>query len=228
MRRFLVTALLGFVLLSCTGQQPTVNAAQTLKDGAAAMAQLKTVSATVKLTKGTVSLQGFTLVSARTSVQLPADSDTVYTVKQKDVTFGIHVVISAGHVYLQLPFLKFQEVTGPQAAEFPDMAKLFDQTTGLPAIIPAGTNPQYVTTEQVDGRSSYQITTGYTAEQIHGLLTALNSSGPVSARIWVDTSNHLIRKAVLSGAFGDGGKEADVEVDMTGFNAPITISSPTP
>lgn len=223
-----MTALLGLALLSCGGQQPTVDASQTLKDGAAAMAQLKTVSATVKLTKGTVSLQGFTLVSARTSVQLPADSDTVYTVKQQDATFGIQVVISAGHVYLHLPFSKFQEVTGAQAAEFPDMAKLFDQTTGLPAIIPAGTNPQYVTTEQVDGRSSYRITTAYTAEQIHGLLTALNSSGPVNARIWVDTSNHLIHKAVLSGAFGDGGKAADVEVDMTGFNAPVTISSPTP
>ena len=30
------------------------------------------------------------------------------------------------------------------------------------------------------------------------------------------------------GAFGDGGKEAAVEVDITGFDTAISISSPTP
>jgi hypothetical protein len=228
MRRGLLAALLGFLVLSCSGQQPTVDAAQQLRAGATALAQLKTVSATLKLTKGTVSIQGFTLVSARTTVSLPNDSDTSYTVKQQGITFGIQVIISAGHVYLRLPLTSFQELTGAQAAAFPDMAKLFDPTTGLPAIIPAGSSPTYVSTDQVDGKSSYQITTGYTADQVHGLLAALSSTGPVGAKIWVDTSDHLIHKAVLSGAFGDGGKEADVEVDMSGFNAPITISSPTP
>ena len=35
-------------------------------------------------------------------------------------------------------------------------------------------------------------------------------------------------KAVLDGAFGDGGKEAIVEVDITGFNTAVAITSPTP
>jgi hypothetical protein len=36
----------------------------------------------------------------------------------------------------------------------------------------------------------------------------------------------MIRRAVLGGPFGDGGKEASVEVDMTGFNSPVVITSP--
>lgn len=199
-----------------------------LRDSAAAMAQLQTVSATLKLTKGTISIQGFALVTARTAVRLPADSDTTYTVKEQDVSFSIEVVIASGHVYLHLPLSTFREVTGAEASAFPDMARLFDPATGLPAVIPAGASPKYVSTDQVGGTSAYQVSTSYTPAQIRGLLSELNSSGPVAARVWVGVSDHLIRKAVLDGAFGDGGKEAAVEVDITGFNAAVTITSPTP
>jgi LppX/LprAFG-like lipoprotein len=192
------------------------------------MSELQTVSATLKLTKGTVSIQGFALVTARTAVRLPTDSDTTYTVKEQDVSFSLEVVISSGHVYVHLPLSTFREVTGAEASAFPDMARLFDPATGLPAVIPAGVSPKYVSTDQVGGTSAYQVSTSYTPAQIRGLLSELNSSGPVSARVWVGVSDHLIRKAVLDGAFGDGGKEAAVEVDITGFNAAVTISSPTP
>jgi hypothetical protein len=227
MKRFLGLTVAALVLAACGGESPP-DAAKVLRDGATAMAKLSTVSATLKLTKGVISIQGFTLVTAKTAVRLPADSDTVYTVKEKDVTIGLEVVISGGHVYLHVPFSPFQEVRGAQAAAFPDMAKLFDPTTGLPAVIPAGSKPQYVSTDQVDSKSAYQVSTTYTPAQVRGLLSELNSSGPVSARVWVDTSSRLIRKAVLAGAFGDNGTDASVEVDITGFNSPVVITSPSP
>ena len=192
------------------------------------MAALNTVSATVKLTKGTITVQGFTLVSARTAVRLPADSDTTYKVKEQDVTFSIQVVITGGRVYVLLPFVPFQEMTGAAAAEFPDMAKLFDAGTGLPAVIPTGDRPRYESTDKVDGKDADQVATTYTPEQVHSLLSKLSSSGPVAARVWVDVNDHLIRKAVLDGAFGDGGTEAAVEVDISGFNGAVAITSPTP
>ena len=225
MNRIVGAALVAMLLSACGGGEQ-VDAAKVLRDGAAAMGKLKTVDATLKLTKGSVTLQGFTLVSARTAVRLPADSDTTYTVKQQGVTIGLEVVISGGHVYLRLPFSPLQEVTGPEAAAFPDMAKLFDSSSGLPAVIPEGLSPKYVSTDQVAGKSAYQISTTYTADQVRGLLAELNSTGPVDARVWVDTSNHLIHKALLTGAFGDGGLQATVEVDITGFDSAVIIPSP--
>ncbi len=226
MRRTLGAAVVALLVSACgVGEQ--VDAAKVLRDGAVAMSKLKTVSATLKLTKGTVSLQGFSLVSARTAVRLPADSDTIYTVKQQGVTIGLEVVIAGGHVYLHVPFSNLQEVTGPEAAAFPDMAKLFDSRTGLPAVIPAGSSPKYVSTDQVAGASAYQVSTTYTPEQVRDLLAQLNSSSPVAARVWVDTTNHLIRKAVLTGAFGDGGLDAAVQVDISGFDSAVTITSPS-
>jgi hypothetical protein len=231
-RRVLAAALVAAAAISCGGggssAPPSVDAAKVLRDGAAAMAQWKTASATLKLTKGTVSLQGFSLVKAVTAVRMPSDSDTTYTVKEQDVSFSLQVVIASGRVYLQLPFQSLVEAPPSQAAAFPDMAKLFDPTTGLPAVIPAGANPRYVSTDQVGGVAAYQVATSYSADQIRGLLPALNSNGPVAARIWVGVSDHQIGKAALDGTFGDGGKDAAVEVDITAFDAPVTITSPPP
>ena len=229
MRRALIAWAGVLVLGACSGGGPApVDAARALQDGANAMAQLNTVSATLKFTKGAITFQGFTLVSARASVQLPGDSDTVYTVKEQDISISLEVVISAGHVYLHVPFSTYREVTGADAKLLPDLARLFDHSTGLPAMLPQGVKPAYVSTDQVDGHAAYQIRTSYTADQVNTLLPQLTASAPVDARIWVDASDHLIRKAVLDGPFGDGGKDAALEVDISGFNAPVSISSPTP
>jgi len=225
--KHLIALLATAVVCACTSGQ-NVNAAQVLKDGGAAMGRLTSANATLKLTKGTITIQTFKLVSAKTSVRLPSESDTIYTVKEEDVSFGLEVVIVPGHVYLHVPFSHFQEVTGSDAQAFPDMAKMFDPTTGLPAVIPQGTNPKYVSTDQVDGKDCYQIATTYTAAQVHGLISELDSSGPVDAHVWVGTDDHLIRKAVLKGAFGDNGTDATVEVSISAFNGPVVIASPTP
>ena len=227
MRHTLAVAA-AIAIVACSGNQPSGDPAKILRDSATAMAALKTATATLKVTKGAISIQGFALTSAKTSVRMPSDSDTVYTVKQQDISFALQVVIASGHVYLHIPFSQFREVTGPEAAAFPNMAKLFDPATGLPAVIPAGTNKKYVGSEQLDGRTVDHVSATYSADQVRGLLAELNSSSPVSANIWVSTSDHLIRKAVLDGKFGDGGKEAVVEVDISNFNATVTISSPTP
>ncbi len=228
MRRRLVALLALALIACCGGSQPQVDPAQSLRDAAAAMAALKTVSATLSFTKGAITFQGFTLVRAKTSVRLPGASDTTYTVKQQDLSISLEVVILGGHVYLHLPFSTFQELTGAQAAAIPDLAKLFDPSTGLPAVIPAGRNPKYLTAEKVDGVDSQKIGATYSADQVHSLLAQLSSNVDVNATVWVGASDHLIRKAVLDGAFGDGGKEAAVEVDISGFNAAVSITPPSP
>lgn len=192
------------------------------------MAKLTTVSATLKFTKGNISFQGYVLVSAKATVRLPSESDTIYTVRYQDVLIGLEVVISGGHVYLRPPFSGFTEVTGANASAIPDVAKLFNLQTGLPAIVPAGQNPKYIGVEQVANVDSYKVAATYSAAQIEGLLPQLKSSGDVAATVWVGGSDHLIRKATLAGPFGDGGAASTVEVDLSGFDAAVTIASPTP
>jgi hypothetical protein len=228
MKRGLVILMALALVAGCGGSQPVVDPARTLRDAAAAMAKLNTVKADLKFTKGAISFQGFTLVGAKTSVRLPGDSDTIYTVKQQDLAISLEVVIAGGHVYLHLPFSTYQELQGSQAAAIPDLAKLFDPATGLPAIIPAGRNLSYAGTESVGGIDEQKIDATYSADQLQSMFAQLSSSVDVKAQIWAGASDHLIRKAVLDGAFGDGGKEASVEVDISGFNSTVNITPPPP
>ena len=221
----MATLAAALVAGACTiGEQPP-DPSQVLTKAAKALAGVRSVSANIKFTKAPITFQGFALASAKTSVQLPeSNSDTQYTVKQGDISIGIQVVISDA-TYLRLPFSNFQKLTPAQAAQVPDISKLFK---GLPAIIPNGTSTRYVSTETLNGHDTYKITTVYSADQVHSLLDQLNSDGPVNATIWADKSSSQIWKAVLDGPFGDGGKEANVEVVITQTNGTVSISSPTP
>jgi hypothetical protein len=212
---------------ACGGLQAE-DPGQVLRDAGAAMVKLNTVSATLKFTKGSVSFQGYVLTSATAAVRLPTDSDTVYKVKYQDLLIGLEVVIIGGHVFLRPPFSGFTEVTGKTASEVPDLAKLFDAKTGLPAMIPAGHSPTSLGTEKVADVDSYKVGATYTADQIAKLLPQLSSTGDVAATIWVGGSDHLIRKAVLSGPFGEGGLDSSVEIDLSAFNGTVAIASPTP
>ncbi|HEX9561659.1 MAG TPA: LppX_LprAFG lipoprotein [Candidatus Dormibacteraeota bacterium] len=214
------------ILLAACGNSPPEDPAVALRGGGAAMAKLKTVHANLKFTKGTVTFRGFALVAARAAVRLPGDSDATYTVRQQDVQIALEVIIAGGHVFLHLPFSGYNELTGADAADIPDLAKLFDAKTGLPAVIPAGRNPKNLGAEKVDEVDSNKVEATYDASQIQSMLPQLKSSGDVDALFWIGGSDHLIRKAVLSGLFGDNGTPSSVEVDLSGFNGSITIPTP--
>ncbi len=213
------------LLTGCGGLQPE-DPGLALKQGASAIAGLKTVTATLKVTKGTISFQGFALVSATAAIRLPDVSDTVYLVREQDLQIGLEVVIIEGHVFLKPPLLRFEPLTAEQATDIPDLARLFDTQTGLPAVIPQGRNPKYLGAETIDNVDSHRVEATYTGEQVKGMLAQLSAQGDVDAVIWVGGSDHYIRKAVLTGKFGDNGGDATVEVDLKGFNGSVTIASP--
>jgi hypothetical protein len=225
----LAAAMLAVIsLAACGGGMQPVDPGQALRAAAVAMAKLKTTNADLKFSQGAITFQGFTLARAKASVRLPSDSDTTYTVKQQDLAFSIEVVITGGHVYLLLPLSPWSQMTAAQAVAIPDVAKLFDLNTGLPAVLPAGRNLKYVAIDKVDDVDSYKIDATYSAEQVHGMLPQLTSTGEVNAVIWVGGSDHLIRKAILTGPFGDNGVTSRVEVDLSAFNSAVAITSPSP
>lgn len=221
------SALAACLVLACAcgGLQPE-DPGLALKQGASATGHLKTVTATLKVTKGKITFQGFALVSATAAIRLPDQSDTLYLVRQQDVQIGLEVVIIDGHAFLKPPLLRFEPLSAAQAADIPDLARLFDPGTGLPAVIPQGSKPKYLGAEAVDDVDSHKVEATYSADLVRGMLPQLSSQGDVDAVVWVGGSDHYIRKAVLSGAFGDGGTEATVEVDLKGFDGAVTIASP--
>src|ERR1700736_1722884 len=142
-------AVVALMLLTaaCSGpgaSQP--NPSQVLRDAGRAMSTVKSLKADVKFGPG-VTLQGLTLTAASSSVQLPDQSDTTFKVKQGDFLVDVRVVTSGGHVYLRLPFSRFTELSDTQAAEIPNLARLFDARSGLSSVLAAGKSPSYQGTE---------------------------------------------------------------------------------
>ena len=220
--------LAGFVL-ACSGPgSPAPDPTTVLRQAGQAMASLHSVSADVTFGAG-ISLQGLTLSSATTKVQVPGQSDTVIKVKQGDFLVDVRVVTTGGHTYLRLPFSQFTEVTADEAREVPDLSQLFDPKSGLPAALSAGTGTRYVGTQQIAGVDTDEVTTTYTADRVGALLGgAVKPAGEVQATIWVGRSDHYVRRVVLSGPLLTAGKDVKVQVDLHDFNQPVTIATPSP
>ena len=229
-KRFPAAATAAFVALvlfaACSGpgaSQP--DPARVLRDSGRAMAGIKSVKADARFGPG-VTLQGLTLTAASSSVQLPDQSDTTFKVKQGDFLVDVRVVTSGGHVYLRLPFSRFTELSDTQAAEIPNLARLFDARSGLSSVLAAGKSPSYQGTEKVGDADCDKITTSYTATQV-GQLLGITPAGPVNATIWAAQSDHMVRRVTLAGPLLQAGKNVQVQVDLHDFNRPVAITTPT-
>src|SRR3979411_1804620 len=165
-------AVMGMLLMlaACSGPGASPpDPARVLRDAGRAMAGIKSVKADARFGPG-VTLQGLTLTTASSSVQLPDQSDTTFKVKQGDFLVDVRVVTSGGHVYLRLPFSHFTELSEAQAAALPNLERLFEPGAGLPAVLAAGKNPAYQASEQIGDTDSDKVAATYSAAQIGQLL----------------------------------------------------------
>jgi LppX/LprAFG-like lipoprotein len=230
MRRLLCALLLVASCLSACGfgasppDGPSVLAA-----AGRALASVRTVSADVKFGPGIV-LQGLTLSSASSKIALPSDSDTTFKVRQGDFLVDVRFLTVGGQAYLQLPFSKFSALSPAQAAEVPNLAGLFDATRGLPAVLPRGQGATWQASEKVGGVDCDRVAATYTPEQVGQVLAASGArpAGSVRAVLWVASGDHLLRRLLLTGPLLEAGKDISVDITLHDYNAPVSITPPTP
>lgn len=215
-----------FLIASCSvGGSPTTDPAQELKSAGAALGKIKSGAVDLKFGPG-AALFGFELVSATAKVKLPSDTDATIKAKQQDSLLEIQVIAVGGEVYLRLPFIGFQQASAQEAAGLPSVGSVFNATKGLPAVLPNGKNPKLVGTETVSGTDCWKITTTFTADQITNAVQPLQPTGDIPATLWIGRSDHLLRKAVLSGHLFDATKDTTLEVRLHDFNADFNIVKP--
>ncbi|HZU15156.1 MAG TPA: LppX_LprAFG lipoprotein [Candidatus Dormibacteraeota bacterium] len=223
----LAAMLAVLVLAGCSGPATsTPNPVQVLRAAGQALAGLHTLSADLSFGPGIV-VQDLRLSSASSRIRLPDASDTTFKVQQGDFLVDLRVITLGGRVFVRLPFSTFTELPASEASRLPDVSRLFDPRTGLPALLPRGTHPRYLGTARVGGQDCDEVSAGYAAAQLAGLLGGIAPAGEVTATIWAGRTDHLPRRVVLSGPLLGRGGNQRVQADLHGFDQPVAISPPT-
>ena len=115
-----VLPLLGVLVVACSGSENPASRpdpAKILRNAGQALTTVRSVAADVKFGGAKIQVQGLTLTSATSKVQVPGGSDTTFKVKQGDFLVDLRVVTSGNRIFLKLPFSPFVELTGHGAEE---------------------------------------------------------------------------------------------------------------
>lgn len=240
MKRILPALAGAAVLAACSLGSSHPDGPTVLRSSAKAMASVHSLAADLKFGPGVV-VQGLTLSSASTRISLPSDSDTTFKVRQGDFLVDVRLLTTGGRAYLQLPFSKFTALSPEQSAELPSLALMFDSQHGLPSVLPRARNAQWVAAEKVGGVDCDRVSAVYSTSDAASLAPAAPAasgaasaasgaaiSGDVKAVLWAGVSDHLLRRAVLTGPLMGPGQDVTVDVTLHDFNAPVTITPPTP
>lgn len=217
------------LLVACSGAGSSATApspAQMLKDAGKALSGVRSVAADVKFGGAAVMVAGLQLSSATTKIELPDSSDSTFKVKQGDFLVDARVVSVAGKVYLKLPFSSFAQLPASEAAAVPNLAVLMNAQNGLPALIEQGQSPRLDGQEKVGGVDTNRVAATYPAAEVARLLdNQVKPAGDIHATFWIGVTDHLVRKAVLSGKMTSA-HESQVEVDLHDFNQAFSIAAP--
>lgn len=229
MRRYSVLALAVFAA-ACSLGQPSADPATVLRQAGPALASLHSVAVDLKFGQG-AEFQGITLVSATSKLKLPDESDTTLKAQQsKDSLIELRLVTFGSDVYVQAPFIGFTQLSGSEAAAVPQLSRLFDASSGLPALLPAGKQPDLLGSASVDGVDCWQVRAVYTPDRVAAAVPPLKPSGSVTATLWVGKSDHRLRKAHLAGPLygSSGSSSSTLDVHLHDFNAAFQIARPSP
>lgn len=227
-RRLATLVVLGLVAAACS--TPTLGGspdpATTLRQAGQALTGLKTVSADARFGDGIV-YQGMTLTSATTRVRLPSDSETDIKLKQGDFLVEVRLITIGNRAWLRLPLSRYSELTPDQSAALPNISRIFNAHSGLPALLAGGGSPRAQGSETVGGVNCQKVAASYTSAEV-GRLLGPTPSGGVRVTLWVGNDDHLLRRVWLTGPLLEAGSATTVRIDLRDFNRPVDIQQPAP
>jgi hypothetical protein len=224
-RRLAILPLLVLVA-ACGFGSTSFNPTQVVDQASSALAAIRSVAVEMKFGPGAEYL-GVTLVSASGKVKLPSDSDTTLKAQQtSDSLIELRLVTVAGKVYVQAPFVGFQELDATQSARVPSISRLFDSSSGLPALMRQGKQLQAQGEESVVGVDCYKVHAIYAGAAVGQAVQTVSPTGDIATTMWIGKSDHLLRKVRLDGDLYQSGKKSYLEVRLHDFNAAFDIKAP--
>ena len=228
--RALMTLATIVAVIGCGGSvqpQQQSDASKILQAAARSTAALQSVQLDFKFGPG-FQIGGIGLVSAVGKFRAPADSDIVAKANTGQAFVEPELLTVGGKIYIKLIQLQaFQELRASEAEGYPNVARMFDKDHGLAPSIARGRNAKIVGTEQFDGTDCDKVEATYGPNELNQALSPVHLSGDIQVLLWIDRSDHLVRKFRLEGQLTTAGQKTSAEAHLHDFNRPVDIPSPS-
>ena len=137
----------------------------------------------------------------------------------------VDFVLINGNFYIKGLTGGYQKIPATLAGSLFDPSAILDPNRGVAAVVGGLGSPKTEAQEQVDGQATYRISGSVSKAVVSALIPGISSD--VQAKVWVGTdAKHLPVKAEFAVPGVDGAQGATVDVDISNYNAPVTVTAP--
>ncbi len=198
-------------------------APELLSKSATAMATIKTLAADVQVD---LALAALPIRSAK--AQLTADGQAVGSAQltQGGSIAEFKFAVTQGNLYLTGPTGQTQAVPMAMAAAIYDPTALLNPDRGISALLRTATAGQTEASEDVNGVPAYRVRATLDQNLVQSVLPGLKDTS--TGLVWIDKATSRLLKAQLDVPVSAGGRTAPVTVTLSDFDAPVTVTPPTP
>jgi len=213
--------LLTALLSGCSKEEPT----QALPDGATLINESATAMREVQSAHVRIEIEGnvSTLPLKRAEGDLLRNGDAKGTLQLSQLgnLIEYEFVVFGDSIYLKGVTGGWQQLPASMAATIYDPSAILDPERGIVKILATSTEPVTEAQETVNGVDTYRV-----AVKMDNLAAASLVPGMppgVTGKLWVDAKTKHLVKAVLT---VPGSPPGTVNLDVSNFNTPVTVSAP--
>ena len=213
--------LLTALLSGCSKEEPT----QALPDGATLINESATAMREVQSAHVRIEIEGnvSTLPLKRAEGDLLRNGDAKGTLQLSQLgnLIEYEFVVFGESIYLKGVTGGWQQLPASMAATIYDPSAILDPERGIVKILATSTEPVTEAQETVNGVDTYRV-----AVKMDNLAAASLVPGMppgVTGKLWVDAKTKHLVKAVLT---VPGNPPGTVNLDVSNFNTPVTVSAP--
>jgi lipoprotein LprG len=153
------------------------------------------------------------------------DAKGTATVSLLGSSIETEFVIAGGQYYIKGPTGGFQQMGNAAAVGF-DPSSILDPTRGMVHLMQTATGATTEAQETVAGRSAYKVAATADPTAVAALIPG--ATGTIPGELWIDASTYQVLKGTFQLPGANGGKTVPVTIELSNFDAPVTISAPTP
>jgi lipoprotein LprG len=206
-----------------TDTAPALPDGQALVSASAeAMRQVKNAHMTITV-DGTIA--NLPLKKADGVVTQTGDAQGTVQLEQLGALVELGFVILNKTFYLKGPTGTWQQVPLSMAATFYDPSAILDPGRGVANVLATAKDAKTEAQESVDGHDTYRVAASFDSAALVAVVPGAGVG--VTGKLWLDTQDKRLRKAVFTVPGGSGGAPATVTVTITDFDAAVNISAPT-